>query len=64
MRASIAARMERLKKFCPLYVIGYPRMSPCSFPAAIKLPVNVKEPSITSTPITPTRTVPSAAPCR
>jgi len=39
-------------------------MSPWSLPAAIKLPVNVNDPSITSSAITPTRSEPSAAPCR
>ena len=34
--------------FCPLYVIGRCGNTSCSFPAAIKLPVNVSEPRITS----------------
>src|SRR5882762_4139896 len=45
----------RLTKFCPLYVIGRCGKISWSFPAAIKLPVNVSEPRITSTESTPIR---------
>ena len=42
------ASTARLTKFCPLYVIGRCGRTSCSFPAAIRLPVNVSEPRITS----------------
>src|SRR5436309_2342379 len=46
-------RSPRLTMFCPLYVIGRCGRTSCNFPAAIKLPVNVSEPRMTSSESTP-----------
>ena len=43
----------RLTMFCPLYVMGRCGRTSCNFPAAIKLPVNVSEPRMTSSESTP-----------
>ena len=40
--------IERLKRFCPLKVIGRCGSTSCSLPAAIRLPVTVSPPRITS----------------
>ena len=51
--AMATPRSPRLTMFCPLYVMGRCGKISCSFPAAIKLPVNVSDPRMTSSERTP-----------
>jgi hypothetical protein len=53
-----------LKTFCPRNVIGVPRVIPCNLANAIRLPVVVKEPSITSKLMAAILTPPSSEPWR
>ncbi len=49
-RTSAVPRTERLITFWPRYVMGRWGSHSMSFPAAIRLPVNVRNPSTTSIP--------------
>ena len=53
--AIATASIPRFTRFWPLYVIGRCGNTSCNFPAAIKLPVNVSAPRITSSDSTPIR---------
>jgi hypothetical protein len=58
----VIANSEMFIAFWPRYVIGEPRISSWSLAKAIKLPVIVSEPNITSNAIAPMRARPSSPP--
>jgi hypothetical protein len=54
LRTAIASSVK-LTAFCPRYVIGRVGSTSCSLPAAMRLPVQVRNPSSTSATIAAVR---------